>query len=211
MRSVLQWLLPRAGRARERTDSALRESSARAELSFVTEHAAVLLAHCDREGRYIFVNRVYAERFGVTPESVPGKRIADVIGEQAFRVIQPFMERTLSGERVEFEIEVPYETHPRFMHCVYVPDIDPRPARRSGSLPRFQTSTERRRPEERLREADRRKDEFLAVLRPRAAQSARTHSQCRAFPEGKTMRRRQRAERLRHHRPADGSPHPTRG
>src|SRR5262245_13780283 len=100
-------------------------NAGRAELSFVTEHAAVLLAHCDRDTRYIFVNRSYAERFGATAESVLGKRIPDLIGEQAFRAIKPFVDRTLAGERVEFEIEVPYETlQPRFMHCIYVPDID---------------------------------------------------------------------------------------
>jgi PAS domain S-box-containing protein len=124
-----------------------------------------MLAHCDCEGRYIFVNRVYAERLGATPESVLGKRIPEVIGDQAFRAIQPFIDRTLRGERVEFEIEVPYETlAPRYMHCVYVPDIDARSGKALGFVAAISDVTERRRLEEQLRETDRRKDEFLAVL-----------------------------------------------
>jgi PAS domain S-box-containing protein len=155
----------RAELTAQRVDMERQENSRRAELSFVTEHAAVMLAHCDRDTRFIFVNRGYAERFGATPESVLGKRIPDVIGEQAFRTIKPFVDRTLSGERVEFEIEIPYETlQTRFMHCIYVPDIDTSTGKTLGFVAAISDITDRRRLEEQLREADRRKDEFLAVL-----------------------------------------------
>lgn len=150
MRSVFGWLFPRATDART---------------SFVTEHAAVMLAHCDRELRYVFANRVYAERFGNTPGSLLGKRIPEVIGLQAFEAIKPFVERALAGERVEFETEVPYETlQTRFMHCTYVPDIDARSGQTLGFVAAISDITDRRRLEEQLREADRLKDEFLAVL-----------------------------------------------
>src|SRR5690242_17939088 len=86
-----------------RTDELLA-MNARAELTFVTDHAAVMLAHCDRQMRYIFVNRSYASHLQVNPDSILGKRIPDVIGEQAFRAIEPYIQRALAGERVEFEI-----------------------------------------------------------------------------------------------------------
>jgi PAS domain S-box-containing protein len=146
-----------------RTDELL--ANARAELTFVTDHAAVMLAHCDRETRYVFVNRSYAERLGVTTESIIGKRIPEVIGEQAFRAIEPHIQRALSGERVEFEIEVPHGSREsRFLHCVYVPDRDAASGETYGLVAAISDITERRRLEEQLREADRRKDEFLAVL-----------------------------------------------
>src|SRR5262249_49487997 len=122
-------------------------------------------AHCDRQTRYIFVNRSYAERLGEKPESILGKRIPEVIGEQAFGAIKPFVDRALCGERVEFEIEVPYESlQPRFMHCVYVPDRDAVTGETHGLVAAISDVTDRRRLEEQLLEADRRKDEFLAVL-----------------------------------------------
>jgi PAS domain S-box-containing protein len=147
-----------------RTDELLA-MNARAELTFVTDHAAVMLAHCDRQMRYIFVNRSYASHLQVNPDSILGKRIPEVIGEQAFRAIEPYIQRALAGERVEFEIEVPYGSQQtRFMHCVYVPDRDELSGETHGIVAALSDITDRRRLEEQLREADRRKDEFLAVL-----------------------------------------------
>ncbi len=149
--------------ARERMEKELRES--RAELRFVTENAAVLLAHCDHEGRYIFVNRPYAERLGLQPQDVIGKRIDEVIGREACATLEPYVQRVLLGERVEFEVEIPYDRiSSRFMHCVYVPDSDPETGRVKGLVAAISDITDRRRLEEQLRDADRRKDEFLAVL-----------------------------------------------
>lgn len=106
---------------RLRAETRLRQSEQ--QLRLVTDHAAVLLALCDRDFRYKFVNRPYAQRFGQEPEMVVGKSMAEVSGERAFMAVLPHLEKVISGERAEFEIEIPYEKlgH-RWMNVVYVPE-----------------------------------------------------------------------------------------
>jgi PAS domain S-box-containing protein len=95
------------------------------ELQLVTDHAPAFLAHCDREGRYKFVNKSYAERFGLTPKDVIGKRIPEVVGEQAYASFRDYVEAALAGRAVEFEVEIPYEKIGRHvMHCAYAPEFD---------------------------------------------------------------------------------------
>lgn len=141
------------------------QKRAQEELRLVTDHANVLLAHCDDEMRYLFVNRAYTSHFGLTLADVIGKTIPELAGESAFRKLEPYVRRALSGEAVTFEIEVPIrQLGPRYMHCRYVPDIDSSSGKVRGFVAAITDVTDRRRLEEQLREADRRKDEFLALL-----------------------------------------------
>ncbi|MCA1615376.1 MAG: PAS domain S-box protein [Acidobacteria bacterium] len=103
-----------------RAEEALIES--RRLLQVVTDSAPVFIAYCDTEARFQFVNRNYADRFGVERESVIGKRIAEVLGAEAYEKISGHVEAALAGRPVEFEMEIPYESlGPRFMHVDYVP------------------------------------------------------------------------------------------
>lgn len=135
------------------------------ELRLVTDNAEVLLAHCDAQARYVFVNRAYTRRFNLAPQDVLGKTLPEVIGQSAYERIAPYVRRVLSGEPVNFELELPYEhigTH--YMDCRYVPDIEASSGQVRGFVAAITDITERRALEERLREADHRKDEFLALL-----------------------------------------------
>jgi PAS domain-containing protein len=58
----------------------LRDSERR--LRLVTDNGSVAIAQCDRQARFKFVNRHYAERLGLTPEQVIGKPIPEVIGDK---------------------------------------------------------------------------------------------------------------------------------
>jgi two-component system cell cycle sensor histidine kinase/response regulator CckA len=105
---------------RERQQAQLTESER--ELRLVTDDAPIYLAHCDREGRYRFVNPAYAARFGLSPRDVTGKHISEVVGRDAFEAFRPHVDKALSGSRVDFEIEIPYDSLGRhFMRCSYVP------------------------------------------------------------------------------------------
>jgi PAS domain S-box-containing protein len=100
----------------------LRRDSER-QLRLVTDNAPVAIAQCDREARFKFVNRHYAERLGLTPEQVIGKRIPAVIGDKAWATLEPFFRECLAGKAVEFDVELPYQTaDPQFTHCCYEPE-----------------------------------------------------------------------------------------
>jgi PAS domain S-box-containing protein len=124
-----------------------------------------MLARCDRRDRYLFVNRAYASRFGLKPAEVVGRRIVDVVGAKAFAAVEPHIRGVLAGNGVEFEMLIPdSDRGSRFVHCVYAPDIDALSGEVVGFVAAITDISERRLLEDRLRDADRRKDEFLATL-----------------------------------------------
>ena len=154
---------------RRSAEDALRASET--QLRFVTDHAAaMLIAHCDAQGRYIFVNEPYARRFGLTRSEIVGRTVRDVLGEAAYATIEPHVNAALRGERVEFEVEVPYSTGNRWMSCRYVPDRAP-DGRVRSFVAVVQDTTERKhgelllqRAKQEAEEANRAKDQFLAML-----------------------------------------------
>ncbi|TLD69328.1 PAS domain S-box protein [Phragmitibacter flavus] len=142
-----------------------------AQLSLVTNHAPVLLAQLDANLRYKFVNRHYAARYEVTPEAMVGKALHEVIGFDALHVAMPFIHRVLAGERVEYELNIPYsKLGNRWTHVVYVPDFNT-----EGKVVSFLVvltdMTARKQSERELEQArdealaaSRAKDDFLARL-----------------------------------------------
>ena len=122
------------------------------QLQLVTDSAPVLIAHCDTERRYKFVNKGYAERFGTGREDIIGKRIPEVLGEEAYASFKQYVEAVLSGQRVEFETEIPYEDiGQRYMHATYVPEFGEQGEVR-GLVAVISDITERKRIEEEIRQ-----------------------------------------------------------
>lgn len=109
---------------RRRVERLLRDSEQ--QLRLVTDHAAVLLAHCGSDGRYKFVNRPYARRFGLEPRHIVGRHVTEVLGPVAYAAVETFLKAALAGHQMEFEVEIPYSTTgPRWMHVVYAPETLP--------------------------------------------------------------------------------------
>jgi PAS domain S-box-containing protein len=144
-----------------------------AELQIINDHARFPIVHLDRRHHYIFVNRAYAERFGLTPEQCAGKHIREVAGELAYENVRPHIEAVLAGRTVEFESEIPYQAPlgTRWMRCIYAPVHRSEDEEVRSLVATVTDITDRKEAEEMLRrsqaalqEADRRKDEFLATL-----------------------------------------------
>src|SRR5207302_10071276 len=97
------------------------------QLQLITDITPVMLTQWNREMKYLFVNRAYARSFGLTAEQIVGKSIVEIIGEDACETIRPYVERVLQGEKVEYELEIPYKrAGRRFMRIAYVPECDER-------------------------------------------------------------------------------------
>jgi signal transduction histidine kinase/CheY-like chemotaxis protein len=85
----------------------------------------------------------------------------DVTGSKAFEQLRPYFQRALEGETVRHEEEVTFRGRgPRWISAVCTRTLDA-----SGTWVAVVTDVdERRRAEQSLRDADRKKNEFLAVL-----------------------------------------------
>lgn len=107
----------------KRHEDALRAREA--ELELVARMTPLALVRCDRNMVYRFVNRAQAELFGLNPDDLIGRSIPEVMGQEAFAIIRPHIERALAGEMVEYEAEIPYSNAGlRWRHVIYTPDRD---------------------------------------------------------------------------------------
>ncbi len=80
------------------------------------------IAYIDAESRFGWANRAYAEWLGQPSEALAGRHVREVVGEPAFRVIEPYMRRALAGEEVRYETELEYPTRGRrWIEVSYTP------------------------------------------------------------------------------------------
>jgi PAS domain S-box-containing protein len=137
---------------RRKNEEIVRQSTK--QLSFVTDAAPVYIAHCDNQKRLKFVNKAYAERFGMKPEDCVGKHLSEVLGESGLDKISKYIEIVLNGQSIEFETEIEYpEIGTHFMHCSYAPEFDDGGAV-SGWVAAITDISERRKMEKTVRESE---------------------------------------------------------
>ena len=142
----------------------LKLAESQAQLKVITDSVPALISYVDRDLVYRFVNSAYTEWFGLGAAEILGRTMHEVLGEQAWAVVGPRMRAALAGDAVDFEAEAPYaHGGARWIHASYTPHRHPTEGV-IGVVVMVADISARRHAEEALRDADRRKDEFLAIL-----------------------------------------------
>jgi len=134
------------------------------QVRLVADHVPAKISYVDRDLRYRFNNAAYADWYGVDLPQIVGRHVRDVLGDTTYEERLPYMLRALAGETVTFESRSEHRRlGMRMTDIACVPDVDD-----AGNVRGFFVmgvdTTERQRAEAQLRESDRRKDEFLAML-----------------------------------------------
>jgi len=133
-------------------------------LHAIVDNVPVSIAYCTTDQRYRLVNQQYAERVGVPPERCIGRRLVDVLGESAWRAIEPKFNEAIGGHQVEFDVELSFEpVGKRLLYACYVPHRGA-DGGVEGVVVLVKDVTEQRQAENQLRDNDARKAEFMAVL-----------------------------------------------
>jgi PAS domain S-box-containing protein len=133
-------------------------------LRVVADSVSVLIAYLDLERRYRFVNRRYARAFGFTEGAALGKTHTELCGEAGYESLRRAVDCAFAGQTVSDEIPLQWaDEGERHLLASYHPDRDEF-GRVRGVVVALSDITERVKAELDLREADRRKDEFLATL-----------------------------------------------
>ncbi len=90
----------------------------------VADAIPAMLAYWDSSQRCRFANRAYERWFGVTPESLIGRHIRELLGP-LYALNLPYIEGALRGEAQEFEREIPDPAGgpPRHSQANYIPDV----------------------------------------------------------------------------------------
>ena len=112
-------------KARKSAEDALRVS--RTQLQLISDITPIYIASCDRQHRFKFCNRAYAERLGLRPQDLTGRSTREILGEPGYAAALPYIERVLKGEPVEYTAEIPYPSIGRkWVECRYAPEVDDR-------------------------------------------------------------------------------------
>jgi PAS domain S-box-containing protein len=148
--------------ARRRDDAARREAIEQAEQRALADRAALLESitdafyALDRECRFTYLNQRALDHFGATRETLLGQVVWDVFPVTRGTLFQQEYERALREQcSVAFETVSPLSR--QWIEVRAYPT-------RQGLAVYFRDVTDRKLAEEQLREADRRKNEFLAIL-----------------------------------------------
>src|SRR5437660_2463309 len=92
----------RSAQRTEEAEAALRESEER--LRLIANNVPALISYVDRDQRYRYSNRTYDEWVGTPHESMQGRTVAEVFGDEAYSRMRPEIERCLDGAEVKLEI-----------------------------------------------------------------------------------------------------------
>jgi PAS domain S-box-containing protein len=134
------------------------------ELQLVTDTMSAAVIRCAADMTIQWANRVYCEWMGRSLADIIGRPLGEVIGRRALEEISPYIAAVLRGEHPRYERFVDYPGfRQRWVGATYSPIFDAAGAT-TGWVAVVYDIHERKKMEEALGEANRRKDEFIATL-----------------------------------------------
>lgn len=96
------------------------------ELRLVTDSLPTLIAHVDYDFRYRYVNQTYEEWHQLKRSEIIGHTVEEIVGVDAWKKIEPYAKKAISGEVVEYETEVTFTTGAtKSIWVKYIPNILP--------------------------------------------------------------------------------------
>ncbi|RPI28505.1 MAG: PAS domain S-box protein [Chloroflexota bacterium] len=94
-------------------------------VGLVLDAGPTLMAYVGVDGRYRWANQVYERWFGKFSEEIQGRHVREILGEEAWQVVRPYVERALCGETITYEQALPKQDgHLRWLRATYTPDCD---------------------------------------------------------------------------------------
>lgn len=92
------------------------------EYESVLENYDSMVTVVDRNHRYLLVNEAFLERQNLKREHVVGEHSRDILGEEAYEKILPWLNRCFNGEKIDYEMEQIFQDRDtRYLHVGYYP------------------------------------------------------------------------------------------
>ncbi|WP_319420476.1 PAS domain S-box protein [Pleurocapsa sp. FMAR1] len=95
------------------------------QLRLITDALPVLIAYIDNQQRYRYNNRTYETWYGKYRYSLQGRPIKEIVGEDNYQKMLPYVEMALAGKAATFENQLISEKgNSYWMSATYIPDFD---------------------------------------------------------------------------------------
>jgi len=138
--------------------------AAREQLQVILDTLPSAVCRTSNDLRFLWMNPVYARWIGKPARDAVGQPVAQVLGEHVMRDIGQYLARVMSGETVEYERFARFPgLDGRWIRVVHTPILDASGAA-DGWVTVLTDIHDRKLREQALRDAERRKDDFLATL-----------------------------------------------
>ena len=149
------------------TRQKLAEISARnreAEIRLLADSLPVLIAYAEAgEQRYTFANKAYARTYGWDENSIVGHTVREVIGEEAYQLVSPYVEAVINGQFMNYERQLTTpDGQSRFVEGNLIPHIG-EDGRVIGSFILLTDITKHRLAEQAVRDSEERLKKFAAA------------------------------------------------
>jgi PAS domain S-box-containing protein len=94
------------------------------QLRLIADTVPAFVSYVDSDQRYVFNNKQSEQWLGQAPSVTQGKYIKDVLGDDLYQAIKPYVNRALSGENVSYDGSYVRETGEQvYFNAIYTPHI----------------------------------------------------------------------------------------
>jgi|JI7StandDraft_1071085.scaffolds.fasta_scaffold00217_11 diguanylate cyclase (GGDEF)-like protein/PAS domain S-box-containing protein len=108
---------------RKQVENTLREKEE--QLRILTDSLPVCISYVDKNERYQFVNKTYEIWWQKSREYISGKTVKEILGQDAYEVVEDKIKQVLSGLSINYEAEISSNnTEKRYISAALVPDFD---------------------------------------------------------------------------------------
>jgi len=82
------------------------------------------VAYINKNSRYEYANKAYAEWYGVAISNIIGKTAREFLRPEVYDEIKDHVKKALKGEKVIYQAEMPYHDGHRTVRAEYIPEFD---------------------------------------------------------------------------------------
>ncbi|MES2205546.1 MAG: GGDEF domain-containing protein [Pseudomonadota bacterium] len=91
------------------------------QLRTITDSLPAVISYITKDERYEFVNKTFEDWYKVPRSKIIGRSIQEMIGDENYKQLKPYINLVLSGETVTFEQESTVSYVPRFTLTTFTP------------------------------------------------------------------------------------------
>ncbi|NYE60154.1 diguanylate cyclase (GGDEF)-like protein/PAS domain S-box-containing protein [Duganella sp. 1224] len=107
----------------ERKNAELRQAASEKRLKLLTDNLPVLIAYLDRERRFQFLNATFRHWFGIDPQTLIGRHLAEGIGGEQYRIAQPHLDQAYGGKAASYELQTQIGGRRHTLETTFLPEL----------------------------------------------------------------------------------------